>query len=621
MVTGDIALRPMGERAVLAEVADLASVLTLHAALAADVPDGIDDLVPAARTVLVVFDPRRITPAAVRAWITSRAGRTPDAIAPGSLVEVPVRYDGADLQSTAELLGIPVSDLVARHSGVEWTVAFTGFAPGFAYLVSAAWPYDAPRLTEPRTRVPAGAVGLAGGFSGAYPRETPGGWRLIGTTDAVLFDPDAATPVLLPPQARVRFVPAPARIAAAREEPAGIAREGRGAREGAPVAQPGSGGLPGSGGADAAEVSSPPGISSAAKTSSNLGVDAVADVGADAGADANAGAGAGAGADADADAGAAPIAVPAPVASPAPPASAALIAVPAPPASADPSRPALRVLAAGAFTTVQDLGRPGRAALGVSRSGALDRAALRIGNRLLGNDEGAAALEIVMGGFTARAETDTWVCVTGGLAEIGVDGRPVSAYAPQRVPAGAEVRIGPVTAGLRAYLAVRGGVVAPAALGSRARDVLAGLGPDPVRAGDVLSVGTTASAIPVLDVFPWSVPGPLIEAPIAAGPRADWFAPEALGTLGAATWTVSSHADRVGVRLDGPELVRARHDELPSEGVRPGAIQVPPHGRPVVLLADGPVTGGYPVIAVVTDAAIDALGQARPGDRVRFRGV
>lgn len=615
MVTGDIALRPMGERAVLAEVADLASVLTLHAALAADVPDGIDDLVPAARTVLVVFDPRRITPAAVRTWIASRAGRTPDAIAPGSLVEVPVRYDGADLHSTAEILGIPVSDLVARHAGVEWTVAFTGFAPGFAYLVSAGWPYDVPRLAEPRTRVPAGAVGLAGGFSGAYPRETPGGWRLIGTTDAALFDPDAATPVLLPPQARVRFVPEPGRIVAAREDPAGIARDGRGAREGAPVAQPGIGGLPGSGGADAAAVSSPPGISFAAKTSADLGTDAGA--GADAGADANAAAGAGA----DACEGAEPIAVPAPVASPAPPASAALIAVPAPPASADPSRPALRVVAAGAFTTVQDLGRPGRAALGVSRSGALDRAALRIGNRLLGNDEGAAALEIVMGGFTARAETDTWVCVTGGLAEIGVDGRPVSAYAPQRVPAGAEVRIGPVTAGLRAYLAVRGGVVAPAALGSRARDVLAGLGPDPVRAGDVLSVGTTASAIPVLDVFPWSVPGPLIEAPIAAGPRADWFAPEALGTLGAATWTVSSHADRVGVRLDGPELVRARHDELPSEGMRPGAIQVPPHGRPVVLLADGPVTGGYPVIAVVTDAAIDALGQARPGDRVRFRGV
>ncbi|SDB84461.1 urea amidolyase family protein [Microbacterium enclense] len=601
MVTGDIALRPMGERAVLAEVADLASVLTLHAALAADVPDGIDDLVPAARTVLVVFDPRRITPAAVRTWIASRAGRTPDAIAPGSLVEVPVRYDGADLHSTAEILGIPVSDLVARHAGVEWTVAFTGFAPGFAYLVSAGWPYDVPRLAEPRTRVPAGAVGLAGGFSGAYPRETPGGWRLIGTTDAALFAPDAATPVLLPPQARVRFVPEPGRIAAAREDPAGIAREGRGARDGTPVAHPGSGGLPGGGGADAAAVSSPPGISSAAKTSADLGTDA--------------------GAGADACEGAEPIAVPAPVASPAPPASAEPIAVPAPPASADPSRPALRVLAAGAFTTVQDLGRPGRAALGVSRSGALDRAALRIGNRLLGNDEGAAALEIVMGGFTARAETDTWVCVTGGLAEIGVDGRPVSAYAPQRVPAGAEVHIGPVTAGLRAYLAVRGGVVAPAALGSRARDVLAGLGPDPVRAGDVLSVGTTASAIPVLDVFPWSVPGPLIEVPIAAGPRADRFAPEAFGTLGAAMWTVSSHADRVGVRLDGPELVRARHDELPSEGMRPGAIQVPPHGRPVVLLADGPVTGGYPVIAVVTDAAIDALGQARPGDRVRFRGV
>lgn len=509
-------LLPMGERALLAEVADLAAVLALHAALDADVLDGVDDLVPAARTVLVVFDPARVSSETIGFWVLRAAGRAPDAIAPGPLVEVPVRYDGADLDSTAELLGIPVPDLMARHAGVEWTVAFTGFAPGFAYLVSADWSFDVPRLAEPRTRVPAGAVGLAGGFSGAYPRETPGGWRLIGTTDAVLFDPDAADPVLLPPRARVRFVPERDRLTAA---------------------------------SASTEAAEPVGASPAA------------------------------------------------------------------------SRPVLRIDSPGGVTTVQDLGRPGRAALGVARSGALDRTALRIANRLVGNTEGAAGLEITMGGFAARAVTATWVCVTGAFADVTVDGRAVDAYAPVLVPAGAELRIGAPQAGLRAYLVVRGGILAPRALGSRARDALAGLGPAPLAAGDELSAGEPASVVPPVDSFPWTVPPPSIDVRIAPGPRADWFAPGAIDTLADTAWSVSPHADRVGIRLDGPALARTRHDELPSEGMRPGAIQVPPHGRPVVLLADGPVTGGYPVIAVVTDAALDALAQVRPGDRVRFRRV
>ena len=128
-----------------------------------------------------------------------------------------------------------------------------------------------------------------------------------------------------------------------------------------------------------------------------------------------------------------------------------------------------------------------------------------------------------------------------------------------------------------------------------------------------------ADPVPVVDVFPWTVPGAFVDIAIAPGPRADWFGADARRTLGEAAWTVSGDADRVGIRFDGPMLERTRHEELPSEGMRPGALQVPPHGRPVALLADGPVTGGYPVIAVVTDAALDALAQLRPGDRVRFR--
>ncbi|WP_258027868.1 urea amidolyase family protein [Microbacterium testaceum] len=525
-----VVLRSMGERAVLAEVADLAAVVRLHAALAADPPGGIDDLVPAARTVLVCFDPARIAAASVRSWIRSAAERPTDDPEPGLLVEVPLRYDGVDLDDTAALLGIPAADLVSRHAAAEWSVAFTGFAPGFAYLVSAHWPFDVPRLDQPRTRVPAGAVGLAAGFTGAYPRETPGGWRLIASTDAVLFDPDATHPVLLPPRARVRFVPERSRV----------------------------------------EVPRDPDAPAAPRSATRDAVD-----------------------------------------SPPAPAPATL--------ARDGGRPALRILDPGAATTVQDLGRPHRAALGVARSGALDRVALRTANRLVGNDEGAAGLEILLGGWHARAETDTWVCVTGALLEVRVDEVPVDLYAPLLVPAGSELSIGVARLGLRSYLAVRGGVEGAAVMHSRARDSLAGLGPAPLRTGDLVRAGVPASAIPSVDVFPWTVPPSTIDVALAEGPRADWFAPRALATLFAEPWTVSADLDRVGIRLDGPVLERIRPGELPSEGMTPGALQVPPHGRPVVLLADGPVTGGYPVIAVATEAGTSALAQARPGDTVRFR--
>ncbi|RKT35919.1 KipI family sensor histidine kinase inhibitor [Microbacterium sp. AG1240] len=201
-----VVVRPMGDRALLAEAGSLEAVLALHAALDASRPAGVTDLVPAAQTVLVTLDPAVLPLSRARAWIAEAAGPAgADAAGPGPLVEVAVRYDGPDLADTAELLGLTTRALVERHLATEWSVAFTGFAPGFAYLVGAGWPFEVPRLAAPRTRVPAGAVGLAGPFCGAYPRETPGGWRLIGTTRAPLFDPDADDPVLLAPRSRVRF--------------------------------------------------------------------------------------------------------------------------------------------------------------------------------------------------------------------------------------------------------------------------------------------------------------------------------------------------------------------------------------------------------------------------------
>jgi KipI family sensor histidine kinase inhibitor len=513
-------LLPMGDRAVLAEVDSLEAAIALHDRLEGTRPAGVLDLVPAARTVLVRVDPVRMPLAAAKSWIVevvrdAAAART----ASPAVVELDVEYDGADLSETAALIGITADELVRRHTAAEWTVAFTGFAPGFGYLVSPQWRFDVPRLESPRTRVPRGAVGLAGEFTGAYPRETPGGWRLIGRTSAALFDPDAASPALLAPGARVRFRP-------------GMS----GAREVIPSA-----------------------------------------------------------------------------AAPAHPARS--------PAYAN---SALRIVEPGLLATVQDLGRPGVAALGVAPSGALDRAAARTANRLVGNPEDAAVIEATMGGLRVRALRDAWFAVTGAWGPIRLDGHAIDPYEAHAWPAGAELHLDWYDHGARAYLAVRGGLDAPPVLGSRATDVLAGLGPARLRAGDEPRLGPEPrTPIPVAVVAPWGAPhDDELEIALAPGPRADWFTASARDALFEAIWTVTNDADRVGVRLDGPTLERtgrARNRELPSEGMVPGAVQVPPSGRPTILLADGPVTGGYPVIAVVADAALDLLAQARPGTRVRFR--
>jgi KipI family sensor histidine kinase inhibitor len=190
------------------ELADLDQVTGLHAELRRTPPDGIVDLVPAARTVLVVFD--RLVTSADKLAADIRGRRIDPGTGPeAGLVELPVRYDGADLAEVARLAGLTESEVATRHSGREYRVAFCGFAPGFAYIAGGDPALRVPRRASPRTRVPAGSVGLADEFTGVYPREMPGGWQLIGRTDAVLWDLDRDPPVLLPPGTRVRFVERP----------------------------------------------------------------------------------------------------------------------------------------------------------------------------------------------------------------------------------------------------------------------------------------------------------------------------------------------------------------------------------------------------------------------------
>ena len=277
----------------------------------------------------------------------------------------------------------------------------------------------------------------------------------------------------------------------------------------------------------------------------------------------------------------------------------------------------LTVLGTGPLTTVQDAGRPGLGALGIGRSGAADRAAFALANRLVGNPPGAAALEVTLSGLTVRAGRDLLVVTTGARCA-----GPFPHAAPTLLRRGQELALGRPAAGLRTYLAVRGGLTVPAVLGSRSTDLLSGLGPAVVAAGDELPVGPAAGEPPGVDVAPVAdLPAGAVTVPVLPGPRAGWFGAAGWELLTGTGWTVTSESNRVGLRLAGPELPRLRGGELPSEGMLRGALQVPPAGQPVLFLADAPVTGGYPVIGYVADPAVDACAQLRPGQTVRFRAA
>jgi len=281
----------------------------------------------------------------------------------------------------------------------------------------------------------------------------------------------------------------------------------------------------------------------------------------------------------------------------------------------------LHVEQPGASALVEDLGRPGLARLGVAASGALDRGALALANRLVGNPDGAAALELLVGGFRARFEGEAWFAVTGAWGQVTLDGRRVPPYTAARAHDGAVLEVGMAARGIRYLLAVRGGLDVPAVLGSRSRDTLSALGPDPVVAGQAVAIGEEPAASgPGGDqdvAFP--PPQGAVTLALLPGPRADWFTDAASAALFERPWRVSEHADRIGARLVGPVLERRRTGELASEATVPGSMQVAGDGQPTILLADRPVTGGYPVIAIVAPGSLDAVAQLRPGQEVRFR--
>lgn len=279
----------------------------------------------------------------------------------------------------------------------------------------------------------------------------------------------------------------------------------------------------------------------------------------------------------------------------------------------------VEVVEPGARTTIQDLGRPGWAHLGVPASGAADRRSFTLANRLVGNAEGAPGLETTLTGPTLRFGAATTIALAGAPVDATVDGRTIGMHAPIPVRAGQLLTVGTATAGLRTYIAIRGGLTGEAVLGSVSSDQLTGLGTAPLQAGDTLTLGNEALAAPVVDIAPVAPPADPVVLPVRLGPREDWFAPDAVTAFLAATFNVTPQVDRIGVRLTGPPLPWRADDLMRSEGLALGAVQVPPSGEAIVMLADHPTTGGYPVIAVVDEAALGQAAQLRPGARVRFR--
>jgi biotin-dependent carboxylase-like uncharacterized protein len=229
-------------------------------------------------------------------------------------------------------------------------------------------------------------------------------------------------------------------------------------------------------------------------------------------------------------------------------------------------------------------------------------------------------LEVTLAGCALRLLRPATIAVTGAAAELTVAGRPAPLGVPVPAAVGSTVELGPARLGVRGYLAVDGGFAVPAVLGSRSTDTLSGLGPAPLRDGDVLPLGAPVPRSSTVDFVPWRVPPSTVELRVRLGPREDWFTPAAVDRLFRDAYTLSPVSNRVAARLSGPALTRAVAGELASEGLVLGAVQVPADGQPLVFLADHPTTGGFPVVGVVHPADLSLLAQARPGTTVRFCG-
>ncbi|KAJ6031356.1 hypothetical protein N7540_002088 [Penicillium herquei] len=518
---------PVNNTSMLLELANLEETLALLASLQATPVAGIEEMVPAARTLLIRFQPQEVTATQMASEISKRE-LSAKLLPSENLIEIPVSYDGEDLEHVADLTGFSVREVIRRHTESEFTVAFCGFAPGFAYLVGGDPALNVPRRKNPRTRIPAGSVAMAGSFSGVYPQSSPGGWQLIGTTSMRMWDSRRSPSALLQPGSRVHFVNID------------------GAREHVIPRSPNS-------------ISDQPTV----------------------------------------------------------------------PFQEDCAQ--FNVIAAPFPALFQDYGRRGYSSQGVSASGALDRPSLKAANRVVGNPVNTPCLEIMPGGFSFESTTRVVIGHAGApclvtIQDAGGHTRTVTNLQPTALEPGDVVTFGHAQAGVRCYLAVRGGFDVNEVLGSAATDILANLGPKPVTAGTALKLRNSRCNLMSVSLYETSTLAlpkahDVMILDVVLGPRTDWFTAKGVETFIQQEWNVTPDSSRVGIRLSGDISIEREnsHIELPSEGTVKGAIQVPHTGQPVLFLGDHPLTGGYPVIGAVAEHHLDLIGQLPVNTKIRFR--
>jgi KipI family sensor histidine kinase inhibitor len=526
-------IRRFGDHALLIGVVDPTAARGLVRAINAAGMDQVAEVVGGLATVLVVFDVGEDDPDRHRPHLSALGARSAEASGRGGVEGgdgeegadhvIQAVFDGPDLDQVAASAGCPPERVIELFVGADFTVNVVGFAPGFAYL--GGLPPELrhiARRARPRPAVPPGSIALAHGQAAVYPAASPGGWQLIGHTDAQLFSPWSPPYARLAPGDRVRF-----------------------STEGPDDERPGDSWRPGAA----------PSITTYPAT----------------------------------------------------------------------GRPVFEVEEAGLRTVLQDAGRRGVAALGVPGAGAADPDSFQLANRLVGNRDGAAGLEVTARGPTLRCLSSTFVAVVGGSPDLWVQGQSVAPGRVVPVAAGQLLAVGVVRGGLRTYVAVAGGFLGFELLGSYSTDQLSGLGPGPL--GRMAQLWAGAMELPLGDHLAEDLraapdDGEAITLRVVPGPHPEQFGPDAFESLAAARFTVEPDSNRVGLRLrrdpqSTPLGVRPG-PELDSQGMVTGAVQVPPNGEPVILLPDHATLGGYPVVAAVAAVDHGRLGQCAPGAIVRL---
>lgn len=493
---------------------------------------GLIELVPTYCTVYVFYDPLVISTKEIIKQLKAIGEEASEAVLPEpNIVEVPVAYGGEhgpDIENVAKAHDLTVEEVIKRHSGTDYLVYMLGFTPGFTFCGGLGDDLATPRIKDPRLKVPAGSVGIAGKQTGLYAISSPGGWQLIGRTTMRFYNPELEPPCPVKAGDYLRFVPI-------------SAEEFEKNRKNVEAAD------------------NPPDYSNWNPEGEVV----------------------------------------------------------------------FNVVTPGALSSIQDRGRYGYQELGISASGAMDELAFRLANRIVGNDDNAPALEITMIGPRLEVVRETLVAVTGADLSFAVNGEPAPLYTAIKLYPGDNVSFGPIKKGMRSYIAIHGGFSIPFVMGSASTGLkgqIGGYKGRKLEKGDVLK--SKAKSIPEIFVGYSVDPGEFMFGAqdgvyrVILGPEDDYFTEKGIETFFNSEYSLSDNCDRMGARLDGPEI---EHNDkgagIVSDGITMGAIQVPAQGYPLVLLKDRGTVGGYTKIGTLCTVDVFRFGQNKPGDKVRFEQI